>query len=87
MAFRPFAVEACGVFGVHAMRYLRELTHVATSGGRVVRRQFLASAYQELGVAMCVGNGLLVRAGLDAYVGAAGTGHMCGLAFPSSDVA
>ena len=87
LAFRPFAVEAYGFFGVHAMRYLRELTHVATSGGRVVRRQFLASAYQELGVAMCVGNGLLVRAGLDAYVGAAGTGHMCGLAFPSSDVA
>ena len=54
--------------------------------GGVPRARFLASAYQELSVAMCEGNGLLVRAGLDAGVSVSGKGRMLGLARPSADV-
>ncbi len=86
LAFRPFGVEVFGYLGSHAMRYLRELADAAASSGRVPRSRFLAGAFQELSVAVCLGNGMIVRAGLNAYVRAAGQGYMPGLEVPTADL-
>ena len=76
LAFRPFVVETGGYLGGCAMRYLRELAAVASSTGRVHRGRFLAGAFQEISVALCIGNGSLAQAGSAAGVASAGSAYV-----------
>jgi hypothetical protein len=59
----PFVVVTHGYLGGQAMQYIRELAHVnnvALASGDVPRGKFLASAFQEISVTLCKGNGRVV---------------------------
>ena len=87
LGFRAFAVETYGRLGHDAMRLLRDIAQVASSTGRVNRARLLSSAFQQISVAVCIGNAEMIRRNLDKYVKASGRIFSEGLPLPQDELA
>ena len=60
---------------------------MAAGGGVAYKDGFVTNALRELSVALCKGNGVLLRRSLGAVARATGRAFREGLAFPSAEVA
>ena len=68
------------------MTFLRDLARNAGGDGAVDKRRFIEGALQELSVAMCRGNGRLLRAGRTVVAKARGRAFRPGAVRPTADV-
>ena len=84
--FRPFVVDVYGFLGKGAMRFIRELADVACASDKVARGRYMSSTFQQLSVALCIGNGHIARAAYSQSIAAAGHAFLPGRDVPIDTV-
>ena len=82
--FVPLTHESFGRLGEPAMRYLNKLADIAVRCGDVSRSAFVTMALRRLSVAMCRGNALIFRLGMQTLTGTAGSAPMAGRKRPTA---
>jgi hypothetical protein len=85
-AFVPLSVETFGRLGKPAMELLNQLATTAASGGTARKDCFVIGALKELSVALCRGNGFVLRRSLGVLARVAGTSFLMGMTVPTSEI-
>ena len=83
-SFVPLSHETHGRLGRPAMNHLNRLAEVASRCGKVNRALFVTNALRRLSVALCKGNALVLRAGLQSLAGITGRAVVRARARPSA---
>ena len=85
-AFVPLSVETFGRLGKPAMELLNQLATTAASGGTARKDCFVIGALKELSVALCRGNGFVLRRSLGVLARVAGSSFLMGMTVPTSEI-
>jgi hypothetical protein len=85
-SFMPASMEAWGRVGGGAKSLLHNLADAAESMGKVDRRKFEDNTMRELSVALCRGNGMVLRAGRQVLVRRTGRAIQWGLVRATTDL-
>ena len=82
--FVPLSHESYGRMSPRAMEHLNHLADVAVRCGEVRRAVFVTNALRRLSVALCKGNALIFRMGMQTLAGITGGAVVHGCARPNA---